>query len=167
MLKSRCIWIYILLFFPVMIPQVSAAVELKKLNLDELSSLGLTLSNDSEVKTEGTASLRITTSWPTTICLGEVSGLDIDNVKLLYQASVKSEMSGQAYLEMWVHTGDGQYFSRGQNDMVTEKTDWKKIQTPFFLQKGQKAMKVTLNLVVNGKGTIWVDDISLRSEPLQ
>ena len=53
------------------------------------------------------------------------------------------------------------------NDAVSQKSDWKTIQTPFMFQKGQKPDKVTLNLVINGKGTVWIDDIVLSKEPLK
>jgi hypothetical protein len=36
-----------------------------------------------------------------------------------------------------------------------------------MFQKGQKPTKVTLNIVINGPGTIWVDDIVLFKEPLK
>lgn len=39
--------------------------------------------------------------------------------------------------------------------------------SPFLLQQGQKADKITLNIVINGKGTVWVDDVVLTKEPLQ
>jgi hypothetical protein len=50
---------------------------------------------------------------------------------------------------------------------VKQKTDWKIIQTPFLFQKGQKPDKVTLTLVINGKGTVWIDNIILSKEPLK
>jgi len=143
------------------------AEDLKRLNLDDASAIGTTIQTDTQVKAEGKGSIKITTQWPTTICLGEVSGLNIENAKLLYKAKVKSDLDGSAFLEMWVSIGGGQYFSRGMNDVVSQKTDWKTIQTPFLFQKGQKPDKVTLNLVINGKGTVWIDDIVLSKEPLQ
>jgi len=85
----------------------------------------------------------------------------------LYKAKVKSDLDGSAFLEMWVHVGGGRYFSRGMNDVVSQKTDWKLIQTPFIFQKGQRPDKVTLNLVINGKGAVWIDDIVLIQEPLK
>jgi len=66
---------------------------------------------------------------------------------------------------LWV--GGGQYFSRGMNSAVTSTTGWKTLQTPFILQVGQKAKNVTVNIVINGKGTVWVDDIRLLKEPLR
>jgi hypothetical protein len=141
--------------------------ELKKLNLDAATAIGTTIQTDTEVKIEGKGSIKITTQWPTTICLGEVTGLSIENAKLLYKAKAKSDLDGSAFLEMWVHVGGGQYFSRGMNDAVSQKTDWKTIQTPFLFQKGKRPDKVTLNLVINGKGTVWIDDVVLSKEPLQ
>jgi hypothetical protein len=140
---------------------------LKKLNLDDASAIGTTIQTDTQVKAEGKSSIKITTQWPTTICLGEVKGLDIEGAKLVYKAKVKSDLEGTAFLEMWAHVGGGQYFSRGMNDAVKGKTDWKIIQTPFLFQKGQKPDKVTLNVVINGKGTVWIDDIVLSKELLK
>jgi hypothetical protein len=143
------------------------AEELKKLSLDDASAIGTIIQTDTQVKTEGKGSIKITTQWPTTICLGEVSSLNVENAKLWYKAKVKSDLDGSAFLEMWAHVGGGQYFSRGMNDVVSQKTDWKIIQTPFLFQKGQRPDKVTLNLIINGKGTVWIDDIVLSKEPLK
>jgi hypothetical protein len=142
------------------------ADDVKKLSLDDIATLGLTIQNDASVKVEGNGSIKISTLWPITICLGEVTGLDVENAKLIYSADVKSQLEGAALLEMWVHVGGGQYFSRGLNSTVTGNSGWKPIQTPFMLQKGQRPDKVTLNLIVNGKGTVWIDNIVLSKEPL-
>ena len=146
---------------------LSRAEEVRKPPLDDASMIGTTIQTDTQVKAEGKASIKITTQWPMTICLGEVARIDIENAKLVYKAKVKSDLDGTAFLEMWAHVGGGQYFSRGMNDVVSRKTDWKIIQTPFLFQKGQRPEKVTLNLVINGKGTVWIDDIVLSKEPLQ
>jgi hypothetical protein len=144
------------------------AEELLKLTLDDAGSIGTTLLTDPKVKLEGQGAIRISTLWPTTICLGEVSGLNVDNAKLVYKAKVKSEnLKGKAFLEMWCHVGGGQYFSRGMNSAVTGTMNWKTLQTPFMLQAGQKANKVTLNIVINGSGTVWIDDLYLFKEPLK
>ena len=150
------------------LPSQTFAEEIKKLSLDENASLGTSIVTDPKMKTEGNASVRISTLWPTTICLGEFSGLNIDNTKIVYEAKVRSEgLEGTAFLEMWCHVAGGQYFSRGMNSVVTGTTDWKKLETTFFLQPGQKAERVTLNIVINGKGAVWVDDVRLLKEPLK
>ena len=145
----------------------AAAQELKRLSLDDARSLGLTIATDEAVKVEGRGSVKITTRWPTTVCLGEVSGPDVEAATLLYQARVRSDLDGSAFLEMWVQVGGGQYFSRGMDVQVHGKSDWKRLQTPFHFQKGQRPEKVTLNLVINGKGTVWIDDVLLTRQPLR
>ncbi len=144
------------------------ATELTRLSLDDITSLGTTLNQDLVVKVEGSGSIKISTWWPTTICLGEVQELDVENAQIIYRAKLKSEkLEGTAFLEMWCHVGGGQYFSRGMDSTVTGTMSWKTLQTPFILQAGQTAKKVTLNVVINGRGTIWIDDVQLLKEPLK
>jgi hypothetical protein len=143
------------------------AQELKRLSLDDASSIGLKIQTDALVKVEGKASVKLTTAWPTTVCLGELSGLNVKEAKLVFSAKVKTELEGEAFLEMWVQAGTGQYFSKGIDNVIRGKSDWKTIQAPFVFQKGEKPDKVTLNVVINGKGTIWVDDVVMSKEPLK
>jgi hypothetical protein len=51
----------------------------------------------------------------------------------------------------------------GMNDPVKGHSDWKSIQTRFVFQEGQNPRKITLNLVINGRGTVWIDDVVLSS----
>mgnify|MGYP001823040710 CR=1 FL=1 len=146
---------------------MAMAEDLIKLSLDDATSIGTTIQTDSEVKTEGQSSVRITTKHSTTVCLGEVIGLNVEDARLLYTAKVKSDLDGVAFLEMWVHVGGGQYFSRGMTDPIKGKSDWMSIQTPFMFQKGQNPDVVILNLVINGKGTVWIDDVVLSKAALK
>jgi hypothetical protein len=157
----------LILFVSLLIFTPSWAGHLKKLSLDDASSIGMKIQTDSVIKVEGKGSVKITTLWPTIVCLGEVTGLNIENATLIYTARVKSDLEGAAYLEMWAHVGGGNYFSKGMNDPIRGKSDWKTIQTPFIFQKGQRPDKLTLNVIINGKGTLWIDDIVLSQEPLK
>jgi hypothetical protein len=159
--------ILIAMTLSVFLATATLAGDLQKLSLDDLSSMGLKIEADAKFKVQGEGSIRITTQWPTTVCLGELSGLNVEDAKLIYKAQVKSDLEGAAYLELWAHVGGGQYFSRGMNDPIQGRSDWKAIQTPFMFQKGQNPDKVTLNIVINGRGTIWIDDIVLSKEPLK
>ena len=153
----------------VLVSTLARAETLKTLSLDDSASISPKIETDTGIKVEGTGSIRIMTKWPTTVCLGEVTGLDVENAKLVYSARVKTELedAGTAYLEMWAHLDGGQYFSRGMNDVVSGKSDWKRIKTPFMFQKDQKPDKVTLNILINGKGTVWIDELVLSREPLR
>ena len=140
--------------------------ELATLSLDDHCDIGCVIETDSESKVEGKASVKITTKWPATICLGEVKGPTIEEAQLVYTAKVKTSITGAVGLELWAHVGGGQYFSRDPTDIVTGESDWKELKIPFYFQKGQQPEKVTLNLMINGKGTVWVDDIKLSKAPL-
>lgn len=40
-------------------------------------------------------------------------------------------------------------------------------ETPSSLEKGQYPDNVPLNLLVDGSGTVWIDDVRLLSAPLR
>ena len=172
-MRKRCLLypmkIYAVLFLSLLLLNTPVqGKELYKLALDDALSLGTTISTDQRVSHDGNGSVRISTVWPTTICLGEVQSLNVENARIIYRARVKSEkLEGTAFLEMWCHVGGGQYFSRGTKSVVSGTMDWRILQTPFFLKPGQRTKKVTLNIVINGKGTVWVDDVHLLKEPLK
>ena len=106
---------------------------------------------------------------PTVIRLFETGDIDIEDARLIYQAKVRTEgVQGQVFLEMWCHfPGKGEFFSRGLQSPVSGTTEWTSVETPFFLQKGENPDNVKLNLVIDGTGTVWIDDIRLIKGPLK
>jgi len=146
-------------------------LELKRYSLDSMEGV-ITLDNiqvDKENSFDGNGSLKITVQEPTTIRLFETGKMDVENAKLIYQAKLKCEgLEGQAYIEMWCSfTGKGEFFSRGLQNVISGNLNWSSAETPFFLEKNQKPDNVKLNLVINGKGTVWIDDIRLLKAPLK
>lgn len=141
--------------------------DLVKLSMDTAPASGPKIEVDATEKVEGNGSLKITTQWPTTVCVGGVAGPDVESAKLVFSARVKTELEGTALLEMWVQVGGGRYFSRGLQQVAGQRSGWKTIQTAFMLQKGQRPEQVVLNLVINGKGTVWIDDVVLSRESLR
>lgn len=123
---------------------------------------------DKQNSSDGNGSLRITVTKPTVVRLFETGDIDIENARLIYQAKVRTEgVEGQVYLEMWCHFPDkGEFFSRGLQTPLTGTTDWTTEETPFFLRKGENPDNVKLNLVINGKGTAWIDNVHLLKGPL-
>jgi hypothetical protein len=150
---------------------VSNATELKKFPIDNLDGIisKSEVQFDEKISSDGKGSLKIIATEPKVINLYEVRDIDIENALLLYQARVRTEdINGKVYLEMWCHfPGKGEFFSKGLQSPLTGTTDWKTVETPFILQKGQKPDYVTLNLVIDGTGTAWIDDISLTKGPLK
>jgi len=83
--------------------------------------------------------------------------------RLIYQAKMKANgLQGTAYLEMWCDFGPkGEYVSRGQDDAVGGDSEWKTVQTHYTVPAGKKLERVRLNLVINGQGMVWIDDLRL------
>ena len=124
---------------------------------------------DKEISSDGNGSLRIETKEPTTVRLFEIGDLDIENARLIYEAKLRTEnVEGRVFLEMFCHfPGKGDFFSRSLQSPLSGTTDWTKEQTPFFLQKGENPDNIKLNLVIDGTGTAWIDDIRLLKGSLK
>jgi hypothetical protein len=145
-------------------------IELKRFPIDTMEGI-ITQSGveiDKGISSDGNGSLKITATGPTVVRLFELGDIDIENARLIYQARVRTEgIEGQVYLEMWCHfPGKGEFFSRGLQTPLTGTTNWTTEETPFFLKKGENPDNVKLNLVINGKGTAWIDDIRVLKGPL-
>jgi hypothetical protein len=147
------------------------AVEIKHYPIDALDGI-ITQSGvqiDTVISKDGKGSLKIGTAEPTVIRLFETGDIDIEDARVIYQAQVRTEgVQGQVFLEMWCHfPGKGEFFSRSLQSPVSGTTEWTSVETPFFLQKGENPDNVKLNLVIDGTGTVWIDDIRLIKGPLQ
>ncbi|MEA1867305.1 MAG: hypothetical protein U9N19_04285 [Thermodesulfobacteriota bacterium] len=143
----------------------AGVAELKHYPVDSLDNLinksGVEI--DRDVSSDQNGSLRITTSKPTTVRLYETGDIDIENARLIYQAKLRTkDVEGQVYLEMWCHFREkGEFFSRALQSPLSGSNEWTSQETQFFLKKGENPDNVKLNLVINGKGTVWIDDIRL------
>jgi len=151
--------------------QSNKVTVLKEFPVDNLNEI-ITQSGVGIVKnvsSDGNGSLRIVAKEPTIVRLFEVDDIDVDDARLIYQAKVRTkDVEGQVYLEMWCHfPGKGEFFSRGLDSPLTGTTNWVTLQIPFFLKKGEKPDYVKLNIVINGIGTVWIDDVRLLKAPLQ
>ena len=170
-LRSSCLWGVVSLSVLACSISPGEVSELRRFPIDSLEGV-LTQSGlefDKQVSSDGNGSLRVTASERTVVRLFEVRDLDIEGARLTYQAKVRTQdVEGQVYLEMWCHfPGAGEFFSRSLERPLSGTTDWTTEETPFFLQKGQKPDYVKLNLVVDGHGTVWIDDIRLLGGPPQ
>ncbi len=146
------------------------ATELQHYPLDSLEGI-LTQSGvelDQKISSDGKGSLKISAEEPTVVHLFETGDLEVEEVRLLYQAKLRTEnVEGQVFLEMWCHfPGKGEFFSRGLQNTLSGTTGWTTVETVFFLKKGENPDNVKLNLVIDGNGTIWIDDIHLLEGPL-
>ncbi|KAB2891164.1 MAG: hypothetical protein F9K32_05525 [Desulfobulbaceae bacterium] len=123
---------------------------------------------DRGISSDGKGSLRMATTAPVTVKLYETGDIHLEDSRLTYQARVRTEgVEGQVYLEMWCSfPGKGEFFSRALDAPLSGSNEWSTMQTPFFLEKGENPDNVKLNLVIDGRGTVWIDDIKLIMAPL-
>jgi hypothetical protein len=143
--------------------------ELRTYPIDNLDGL-ITRSHlefDPTISVDGSGAAKFDVTSPTVFRLFEARDLNVEEARLIYRARIRTlELSGQAYLEMWCHfPGLGGYFSRGIQDSLTGTNEWSTEETIFLLQPGQNPDMIKLNLVVNGKGTVWVDQVQLLKGP--
>ncbi len=123
---------------------------------------------DDAITSDGNGAARIHVDVPTTVRLYETGDLDVEDARIIYQAKIRTEgVEGKVYLEMWCSfAGKGEYFSRALQAPITGTTDWTSQETLFFLKQGENPENVRLNVVVDGKGTVWVDEVRLTKGPL-
>lgn len=118
---------------------------------------------DMENTSDGNGSLKLVATEPTTFRLFELNDIDVEDARLAYRARVRTEeIQGQAYLEMWCQiSGRGEFFSRSLHSPLKGTTEWTSQETPFFLEKNQNPDSIKLNIVIDGSGAVWVDEIVL------
>jgi len=146
-------------------PSGGGELELRRLSLDTAEGLiqrsGVEV--DRKNKAEGAGSLKVTVGQPSAIPLFETGPLDIDDAVLVYRAKLRTEKAeGNVYLEMWCDfAGKGEFFSRGLTAPLRDSTAWTTREIQFFLKPGEKPDNVKLNVVSEGTGLLWIDDIRL------
>jgi hypothetical protein len=123
---------------------------------------------DSTITSDGNGSLKITATAPTTVLLYETGDLDVENARLTYSARLRTEnVTGKVFLEMWCSfDGRGEFFSRALQAPLSGTVDWTSQETPFFLKAGENPNNVKLNLVIDGTGTAWIDQVKVVKGPL-
>ncbi|MBP1683295.1 MAG: hypothetical protein H6Q27_859 [Ignavibacteriaceae bacterium] len=143
----------------------SGKKELKSFPVDDLNGIpaqsGIQI--DKSISSDGNGSIKIEANNPVVIALYSVNDIQVEDAQIIYEAKVKSEsLNGQALLEMWcVFNDKGEFFSRGFDSVISGTSDWRTIKTVFNLRKGEMPDQIKLNIMVNGVGTVWIDDIHL------
>ncbi len=122
---------------------------------------------DSTVSSDGAASMKITATEPRTVRLFELGDIDLENAKLVYRAMLRTKkLAGKAYLEMSAGLKNGEELSsRGEDRPAAGTTEWVTYEIMFLLGKKENPVNVKLNLVIEGKGTVWIDDILILKGP--
>ena len=133
-------------------------------SMDKVVDTGL-VTVDPSFSSDGKGSLKITVDQPTTVRLYEVAAPGLSDAKYIYRAKVNlKDCLGDAYLQMVMHFPNGGEVNAYQN--TKGQGAWTPMETFGVAQEGQKPDWVKLNLVIQGSGSVWVDDVHLVGAPL-
>jgi uncharacterized protein (TIGR03067 family) len=119
--------------------------------------------------------LRIEAREKRMVCLQKGDALQaplpVGGTLLTYRAQMKAgDLEGKAYLEMWcVFDGGpskGEHFSRSLAMPLTGTCDWASYETSFVLPDDKWPDHFKINVVIEGKGTVWIKDVELLRGPL-
>ncbi len=122
---------------------------------------------DTQNPAEGTGSLKIASAQPVTLPLFEIK-LPGDGAKFTLQYKMKvKDYSGDAYGQMDFNYGSGGKQSPNNYPSAMGGTsDWQQREISYTVQRGQKVSSIVFSLILNGSGTVWVDDVHLIRAPL-
>ena len=164
-IKGLFYGLIVLIFMTACCQKSIDVVEIKHFPVDNMEGIigGSGVFIDKEISSDGNGSLCITAIEPATVRLYETGDIDIENAKLICQAKLRTEVvEGQVYMEMLCHfPGRGEFFSRTLQFALTGSNEWTSHEVPFFLKKGENPDNVKINIIIEGKGKVWIDDIRL------
>lgn len=112
--------------------------------------------------------LQVRSNEAATQRLFDVELSHVEQCKLAYRFLIHTEnLTSAVYPEMWCRIpGKGEFFSRGVDNQIKGTNDWMQVEIPFYLEKGQVADLLHLNLVFEGKGTVHLKEIEVTSTPV-
>ena len=132
-------------------------------------------SGDAQIDSDNDNALLINANGKTEVELFNIAGSDLGDKKLTYSARMRTEnltatddTRGITYLQMNVLFPDGEeLIARGPRVPLSGTTDWRSAETLLYVDKGVDPKRVKLELIVDGAGKVWVQDVKLRHRPLR
>lgn len=94
---------------------------------------------------------------------------DLEQCRINFRFRIKTEAATSAvYPEMWCRIPDkGLFFSRGVDRKIQGMVDWTDVEIPFYLEKGQRADLLHLNLAFEGAGVARLEGIRVTTAMLR
>jgi hypothetical protein len=145
--------------------------ELRRFPADSLAELlePSAVELDQKISSDGRGSLRVkATGALQTIRLYEITGLQLENVQLVFQAQVRAEGTGKLHAKIMVYKEmDRTFFGRSRSQPLEQQQKWRAVEARHILQRGESPDRLELQLVIEDKsaGTVWIDDLRLLSGP--
>lgn len=127
-------------------------------------------SYDADVSQDGGGSLRVETEGGGRLRLYALEDVGPVRGRLVYTGFLRSrDLEGTAFLELWCRPAEADpAFVRGIPTGVSGSMEWTPQVVGFTnpeLCSGP--VSVELNVVIQGTGTVWIDDLRLWSVPVE
>ena len=125
---------------------------------------------DPNVSQDGGGSLRVETDQGGSLRLYVLDDLGIVQGAVVYTGFLRSSgLNGQAMLEMWCQPAEGDAaFVRSAAQSVAGDSDWTPQEIRFSRPElCRNPVSIELNVLIQGAGTVWIDDLRLWSIPLE
>jgi hypothetical protein len=125
---------------------------------------GVRLDKSATVDGNGAISVRAYDSG--TYELVDAGDVDVEEAQLVFRAKMKTrKVEGAVFLEIACDVpGFGRSTIQGLQYSLSGTRHWTDVEARFPLRKGENPSNVRLNLVFDGQGKAWVDDIRLYRE---
>ena len=139
------------------------------------SSQDIVSSGSVRIDPESENALLVNSDGKREIELFDIEGSGLGDKKLTYSAVMRTkdltatdDTSGIAYLELTVLFPDGEELvARGPRVPLSGTTKWRSAETALYVDKGGDPQNVSLDLIVDGAGKVWVQDVRLSTRPLR
>jgi len=99
------------------------------------------------------------------IALFDLSLPDVERCRITYRFALQADaLKAAVYPELWCRIPErGLFFSRGVDRKVSGHVEWAELEIPFYLESGQRADLVHLNLAFEGAGSVRLRDIRVST----
>lgn len=150
-------------------PAAEGAVEIARFPLGEGAvPPGADAAFDPGVSQDGGGSLRVQALRGGRLRLYRLDDLGLVQGAVVFTGFLRSRgLDGRAVLELWCRPAEGEAaFVRGYGSAVSGDSDW----TPQEVRFSNPALcrnpvSIELNVLIEGSGSVWIDDLRLWSVP--
>ncbi|RBP47341.1 hypothetical protein DES53_101138 [Roseimicrobium gellanilyticum] len=136
---------------------------LGRFSCHDIAQVKTSISIDKETTADGNGSIKVEAAHNAVVTVADQKNLSVSKDNTLW-CTVKVKCSGvkqRAYLEMWCEVADGKRaFSKGLEQLLLGDSDWKEIRLPMMINGDFTVNRALVNVVIEGPGTVWVDQIS-------
>ena len=124
---------------------------------------------DREESADGGGSLRAESERPRTVRLYEIRNpRGLEGRLIVLTAQVKSVgVHGRVFPELWINAaGRNEVQARNPAGVIGKTRNWTPVRIEYRCEQGERPDLLRVNLVIDGFGRAWIDDIRITSEPL-